>query len=345
MLFNGFMSAMNKSMSITPTKINLTSISITDGIYDFLGLYNTPREIGTVSDEWTSDTVLVADFKNTLSAGNFDGTVSETSALRIKRKKHSDLSSSWITIYEKSVNSEDDFNFSYFDKTAKAKTEYDYGIVPVYKNGTEGVLAVTSVYSDFDGVVICDAEHTYNTELEVSYTNKKNHSESVVSTLSGKYPYVVRNSKSDYYTGSIEALFAKFEDCKYMYEQSYEYRFELMDFLNSQECKIIKFDDGRMWLCEITGSPSESNSEHSLKVITSFEWTEIGDCENAIDLYNSGFINKNPADYSTSTLPIPYIPPQPIPPVEDMRGYTKEVALDNYNAYFTTIQLSTYETK
>ena len=67
----------------------------------------------------------------------------------------------------------------------------------------------------------------------------------------------------------------------------------ILDFLCDGNPKILKHEDGRMWMVQITGTPSESESPHPDFPTTSFEWVEIGSAESSTMLYSNNFIDVN----------------------------------------------------
>ena len=310
MLFNGKnMSGGNNSYSHTTNTINYNLMTVGYGIYDTLhildGLYYYTHSYvydtlsdTSIYDQWLSETLLLSTFSNSLSGGSIDLNIKYISAIRIKRKLANQYNSKYITLFEKTVSSVDDLITTEYDNYAKAKNTYTYAVCPVMKDGTEGELSETTVYSDFCGVALCDREHLYFTELETNYSFAKNHSESIVKTLYNKYPYVIHNDIIDYWTGSMSAMWVGINDYEYDLENAFIYRSRFCDWLNNGEAKILKLDDGREWLISINDNIQESSEDHWQKVITSFDWTEIGDCENAKDLYNTGLIEKDPDNYA-----------------------------------------------
>jgi len=80
---------------------------------------------------------------------------------------------------------------------------------------------------------------------------------------------------------------------EYTAEKAYEYREEIKAFLNDGKPKIMKLTDGRIWMICTTDGISENNDDIEGYVHHSFSWVEIGDPENAGDLYYNNFIDCN----------------------------------------------------
>ena len=116
----------------------------------------------------------------------------------------------------------------------------------------------------------------------------------MVTTLSGKYPYVVSNANTDYESGQFSMMFMpKDSDGEYTTENDYIYREDIKAFLNDGKPKIMKLSDGRIWMIATTDGLTEDNGEVEHYVHHSFNWVEIGDPESSSDLYNNNFIDVN----------------------------------------------------
>lgn len=298
-MFNGVMSMSKNSYSNTAIASDYNKIIIKGGIYDILhikyGGQSIPEEI---DDVWQENTILLATFANSLSGGNIDIDKSGVIGIRIKRKLSCELGNKYITLFEKSVKSSDDLEVTYYDKYAKAGAEYTYAVCPVLSSGVEGELSSVDVTSQFCGIAICDIDHIYFTELETEYSFTKQHTSATVIPLRSRYPHVISNDSSDYWKGNLSAFWLGMDsDGNYDIQNQFQYREGFYDWLNNGRPKILKLDDGRAWVINITGEIQESSQEHWQKVITSFEWTEVGDCNSANDLYESGLTEVDPDIY------------------------------------------------
>lgn len=276
--------------------LNIVNTKLKNGIYDHLLITqdtSVPTNDERFPEEWQYATVLDADFNGNLSAGNMGYTEHAITAIRVKRRRKGTFD--WKTYYEIPIGSADDLVFERHDRYVANHVEYEYALVPVV-DGMEGMIKKNSIVVDFNGMYILDAVDQYRTELDIDKgTITRNKARSVVEPLGGsKYPFVVSNGDCDYYSGSIEAMFLPFSANRdYTKDGAYDYREKIMAFLNNDRTKILKFDDGRMWMIGVSGAPQDSNEEPDGVVHTSFDWTEIGDCESTTDLYDAGFIDVN----------------------------------------------------
>lgn len=279
------------------SKINMENISATTvdhGIFDKVTVTTDTSDTAFDSGTWDYDTVLIANFDGNLTAGNIAYQIDQVSAIRIKHRKSGTYD--WNTLYEKPVDKADDLIFDYYDKYAANNTEYDYCAVPII-NGAEGRLDVNTIKSQFDGIFIFEKDAGYHTELDIEKsTITRNEVNNVVTTLKGRYPIVISNGNSDYYSGSFRMMFLPFDNNdrrEYTKVGAYEYREHVMDFLTNKKPKIMKLDDGRMFLVRIIGNVQDENDRFEDYVHTSFEWVQIGDVSSSEDLYMNGFIDVN----------------------------------------------------
>lgn len=284
------------ALDFTPTAVkNIRSVLLQNGIYDELyisrdtsGPYTTD-----IPGTWDFDTILHARFQGNLHAGNVEYSIGEISHIRIKRRERGSFD--WVTLFEIPIADFDDFRFQLYDRYNRAKTEYEYALVPV-TNNVEGNLNINHVYSDFDGVYLTEKDRTFNTALSVEVSVQKNHPSEVVGTLGRVYPYIVGNSRNNYYSGTVTATFIEYNPAAgdWNVGTGWKYRRALMAFLENSRPKILKLHDGRMWLVNVMDAVTESPQEHADAPVTTISWTETGDAESVQDLYFNGLIDVNP---------------------------------------------------
>lgn len=294
MIFLGYAFAGgNYSLDPSPVIVNdITSVKIQNGIYDYL--YSTLKDATYSTDVpsgWDFDTRLYAKFNGNLLGGNIDFALSEVSALRLKRRKYGDTA--WTFLYEQTVSTSEDLSILYYDKTARANTKYEYTIVPVFGQ-VEGSFFTNTVTPEYQGVFITDGTTTFGTELDIAITEKRTKPRNIITTINRKYPYVISNGSNNYDSGTISAQWLEYdsETDDWDVDNGHEFVKDLKDFLNNNSPKLIKYQDGRMWLAEISSSDiTDSEDDAHLQVHTSFDFTEIGDCDSGSDLYNNGIID------------------------------------------------------
>ena len=113
-------------------------------------------------------------------------------------------------------------------------------------------------------------------------------------TINRKYPYVISNGLNNYNSGTISAQWLEYdsETDNWDVENGYNFVSEFKDFLNNNSPKLIKYQDGRMWLAEVSSSDiTDTEDAAHMQVHTSFDFAEIGNCDSGSDLYTNGIID------------------------------------------------------
>lgn len=250
-------------------------------------------------ENWNEYTVLHATFNNgNLAAGNFDYMISEVHSLIIKRRIENSVEP-YFPIFEKNIyTNTNEFSFVFNDYLVKNKTAYEYILVPILKNGIEG-KPIRAAYEnepivDFDGIFICEPDIIYSTVLNLELTAQKNKPSSIIAPIGTKCPFVLCGTENNYYTGTVKGLFAQYKNNDYDFENAWDYRENLNNFLLDGKTKILKYYDGRMWLANIYGDVINEREGHDNVILTSFNWCETGDISDMYKLYDNGFISYNP---------------------------------------------------
>lgn len=280
----------------TPTDINnITRTRLQNGIFDN---FNVTRNVAfdyssIVPTEWTTDTVMNADFQGTASAGNVDQIAEGITSVRIKRRIKGTFD--WITIREITIDKPEDLSFIITDNLNAYNVEYEYAFVPVMED-VEGSYIIESILSRFEGVFICDIDTVFKFYAGVEYNNNdQNQQIGVLQPYNRKYPVIVSNSIVNYQTGSIGGwvLPENFDNNRVIDRSAITQEKELLlKFLTNKKPKIIKDMNGNNWLVYFTGNPAMSydNNFGQGMVKVSADWTEVGDPNDKTDLYENGLI-------------------------------------------------------
>lgn len=282
----------SKSMITMPPRLEkFTYTKLEHGAFDDLlftgNVVQFEQPIGT---NWDNNTILHAKFNNNLMAGNLDYSTETISLVRIKRREKGE-NATWVTIKEIPITKTEDFSFTYVDRYARSRTEYEYAVVPVMNN-IELDYTIGTVYSSFDGIVVCDKEESYQAVADVSVpTASRRNPSSIAEPLDSKYPYVFFNGNTNYDTGSAQGLFVEIDWDKHQFKTANgaRYREKVKAFLTNGKPKILKCLDGRIWMIDVTSDPTESVQNHPDQVSISFNFTEIGDVASTRDMYFNNF--------------------------------------------------------
>ena len=301
-------SLVNDALAPIPTSINgIDFMVLTNAIYNELYASTRYDDFDSEIPAWDFDTIMHAKFNGNLHAGNVNYYSQEVEFLRIKRRVKGTYN--WITMFEIRIEEASDFKFERFDKYARSQTTYEYAMVPVIRNieggsDLEENHYISEVLSEFDDTFLVEKDVSYHSQLELTWSTSKNRPTLVVAPVDRKFPYVFGNGNLNYYSGSISAIWLElnslcdlartmsWEDAWGMiYQSGWEYRHNLMEFLCNGRPKILKMADGRMWMVSIVDSPTESVTLHNSVPTTTFNWTEIDDCESGAALYENNFID------------------------------------------------------
>ena len=290
MIFLGYSFADGEhSFDSTPVdEKDYNSITLSGGKFDSLfGSRGDKTAEDLRTGDWDFDTILRALFQDNTLAGNIDYAVSEIDKLRLKRRKKGELE--WVTLFDKTVTTSDDLSMVYDDPTAGMGV-YEYAVVPVI-GGIEGAFFANSIESNFNGMFIVDQTGIYGTELEVECSSSVNQPSLVVATLARKYPYVIHNPSIQYESGNASGFFVEKKNNGYDLKGGLAFRKQLDKFLLNGMPKILKIDDGRMWLVDVTSGVTKTDQGHPEFITTSFDWVETGDAENFDDLFSAGLVS------------------------------------------------------
>lgn len=286
-------------LNVAPNEIdNITTIRLTNAIFNHMNVTkDTSLEYNTIiPTDWDYDTVLDVDFEGNLNASNVEFEISQISALKIKRRKKGELN--WLTL--KTINIDGDvskMNFTIIDKLNAYDIEYEYALVPVM-SGVEGNYIIQSILSKFNGVFVLDNQQTFKFFYDVQYgTNARNQSVSSFAPLGKKYPVIVSNGILSYDNGTLSTTILNddFETTGILNPVAIVKKKELLkDFLTNKKAKILKDWNGNLWLIFVSSSPKVTYKAGAGMKIPSiqFDWIEIGDSNNQIDLYNAGFLEE-----------------------------------------------------
>lgn len=280
----------------TPTNINnITYTRLQHGIFDH---FNATRNVAfdynsIIPTDWDLDTIMNADFKGNVSAGNVSQVAAGITAVRVKRRVKGTFD--WITIKQIPVSKPEDLSFIVTDNLNAYNTEYEYAFVPVMED-VEGSYIIESILSKFEGVFVCDVDTVFKFHAGVEYNNNTSNQQiGVFQPYNRQYPVVVSNSIMNYQTGAIGGwvLPDDFDNNRQFNRADITKEKEaLLKFLLNKKPKIIKDMNGNSWLVYFTGNPTLSydNNYGQGMVKVNAEWTEVGDPNDKTDLYENGLI-------------------------------------------------------
>lgn len=274
---------------------SLMYVESSNGVYDNFDITSDTNLIYTESmPSWTTETILNCDFNNNINGGNIEGSISDISQVKLKRRKYG--STNEITLCTIDVTQSSDLSFSKIDSFCASRETYEYFIVPILSDGAEGSYITNTIDTSFDGIFISDINSIFKLDKEVSYNGR----ESIQLTgklqpIGRRYPIIIKNSIVNYEQGSITGLLlgqtfdeTRTIDRKEVVEQINNFN----TFLKDGNAKIIKDWNGNIWLIAITDSiPLSYVNSYGMGIATTtFNWSEQGQYDIQSDMYENGLV-------------------------------------------------------
>lgn len=289
----------SESVACTPTKIEpITSITLSNAWFNDIRMTKNVDEM--ISEEvvqsWDYDTIMHAKYDNDTYAGNVKWDLETVSYLLIKRKKTTDYK--WTTIDYKDVQEATDvsaYNLEGTDITAVPGYKYQYAVVAIVDN-VENEYSIDTVDVKCHGIVMADSTALYYTYLtDMFLDNVSVTPNSVVETMYDRYPTIVRNTLANYEQVTVNAEFVPYTDeCEFDYGDDVarnKYNKEVKMFLRNGYTKLLKSENGQIWMGYVTTPPSDSADEIYYTRKVTFTLTETGDPDSEKYLYKAGIID------------------------------------------------------
>lgn len=239
--------------------------------------------------KWDYTTILLADFDKDLFGGNLKYATEHISHIKIKKRFKNEFE--WQTIYEKPILKDDDFNVELYDYLEPSNTTIEYCFVPVYSStGLEGGMTMSEVLSEFDGYFLIEKDRIFRAYLNTENSKTLNRETTTQTTLGRKYPFIIANGMSNYYSGTLQATFLPLIDCEFTLEKASKYENNVDEFLSDNKPKILKDFMGNIWIVNIVNNISRKNNDPRI-AIHSIDWVEIGNAKSVVDLYNNNLLS------------------------------------------------------
>jgi len=290
------------TLPCTPTNIdNIIKVEIYNAkVDDFYVTKNTELlsvENNEIPDVWDFDTIMMAQFNNDTSAGNVNWHLNELSHIVIKVKPQDDRK--WITSHVKPVSTYEDLVI--VGKYLAATTGvWDVALIPVTSGTIEGTYIQTKVDVEVNRLVLIDADAIHSTFLtDGSLSMQSVMPSQAVDTIHKKFPYIIRNTRANYEDVTITATFLpNDEDCIELNKDikgMARWNRELKAWIMNGKTKLLKSEDGDMWLGYITTPVSDQPYEDGVTELRrlSFGLTETGLPNIEKDLFDAKLLDQS----------------------------------------------------
>lgn len=294
------------SLDIAPTSVNnVTTVQVQNGIFDHFHLTsNVTSDYSPIKNtEWAYLDIIVANFDGNINGGNVDFLLQYLTAIKVKRRIKGTFN--WVTLKTVTVKAFEDLNFAFNDYIAANNTDYEYALVPIL-NGVEGDYITNSITSQFKGVFICEKDSIYKFYAGVAYgTGKRVKKIGVFEPYGSKYPVIVANAKTNYYSNSISFTVLPLDYEKNRIMNRYEINKlteEILNYITNNKAKIIKDWNNSIHLVYPSSEPNITydNNWGMGKVDISFDYVEVGDANNEKDLMEFGLVEPVVSGVSTT---------------------------------------------
>lgn len=294
------------SLDIAPTSVNnVTTVQVQNGIFDHFHLTsNVTSDYSPIKNtEWAYLDIIVANFDGNINGGNVNFLLQYLTAIKVKRRIKGTFN--WVTLKTVTVKAFEDLNFAFNDYIAANNTDYEYALVPIL-NGAEGDYITNNITSQFKGVFICEKDSIYKFYAGVAYgTGKRVKKIGVFEPYGSKYPVIVANAKTNYYSNSISFTVLPLDYEKNRIMDRYEINKlteEILNYITNNKAKIIKDWNNSIHLVYPSSEPNITydNNWGMGKIDISFDYVEVGDANNEKDLMEFGLVEPVVSGVSTT---------------------------------------------
>lgn len=253
-------------------------------------VYSSTKEI------WNYDEILLADFINSLEAGNLMNSGVPITSLLFMKKKTTDLV--WNTIILiPFLTTQSVYQFN--DNYVASNVSYDYALVPVSVGSVQGQWIIKTIIPTWDGTFLFDDSYNYRFYYNLKWDNIQNNQ------IMGKYepigatkPIAVFSSM-DYDSGKITNTLLSDNSLNRLGTAPngidlYAER-TLMNsvkaFIKNKKAKMLKDGQGK-YMCVVTSNFIETPNNNVAGAIgdASFNFMEIADAISSLASVNLGNI-------------------------------------------------------
>lgn len=284
-----------------PTKYDKVTIH-GDAYYDYLWTVNrvmTNAEINTADEftyrpEWDQDTVLLANYDNSLSGGNIVSLNEPVIAWLVYRRKENDTILQFLERIPAAQNVVIDYGVS-------NQTNYQYIVFPVTETTIGAPMYSEVTMSDWWNWCLMDiipssddaSTNIYYADLNNLWLFDVNFSSGSTSQEMEKYVYddftqypKISVGLKNYASGSFDCLLGMIQNNKY--SDTAEMRTKFREFAANDNLKVLKDRKGAAYIVAITSVSFQVHDESSIQPLTvDVKWTQIDDIDNYVIIENS----------------------------------------------------------
>lgn len=243
--------------------VHIKNIELTTTDINNLQLY--------VSPTWDGNTILLANFANTLNAGNITGLVNPITTWILQRRKTTETTFTTLATLPSTAT-------QYIDATAEPNVEYVYQVLAT--NATEiSEPLVNTLNSSFFNCVLSslDGTEAYIFDLNLDFSGLEENTSYQIYEGYDTYPSFSFGDRK-YVTGDVSAILASDYSADGI-TQTVDYIKSFSTFINNKQEKIFKDRKGNVIKVVTTGGIKQSPLNIGIgqqPYIVSFNFTESG---------------------------------------------------------------------
>lgn len=224
----------------------------------------------TTKAGFTDNTIMLADFENSLEAGNFSNFDMPITHWRIYRKKSNELIYKLLKEIPRIAG-----NNYYIDYSAQSNESYNYQIYPVSNEILGNPIGGVGIVAFDYGWILCDEDEdiVYKFDIELETSDIQTLKDFHIYENYSSYP-AFSFGKKNYREGSITTMPLDIENNDYV--SKLETLESLRSFINDGNVKILKNSFGEIFKV-ITHSATHKYMDSTLShPKISFKFTEVG---------------------------------------------------------------------
>jgi len=255
---------------------------------------NTNRAYSQSYPVYDYSTVINCTFNGTLNGGNTNLLLSQLSGIKLKRRLNNTFD--WVALKYLSVTGASSLSFVYDDYLCPTGRTFDWAIVPILRDGTEGSYIMVTNATSFDGCYIIDNSGAYKFYNACTYPTAPVNSltAGVFSPLGSKFPITIYNTENDYDSGAFSGdLFGyNFMNTRVVDRiDAYDQQFAFTKALKNKSMKMFKDWNGKIMIIVVTSALTTTPDLISGKYNISFQWVQVGEYDNQDNLFQSNLVN------------------------------------------------------
>lgn len=231
--------------------------------------------------EWTSRTILKADFDNTIEAGSIVANNMQIDSIKFQKREIDQLE--WQDVATLNYGVDNKIDYMLLDKNIKNSFTYEYSMLPIASSIVGRRILSRFISADFEGVFLSDKDNNYKLSYNLDFgTITSNTGNNVFEPLNSTYPIVV-HSNLDYATFDITALFLTTGSLRgggrINIGEERKGKDRLMKFMKNKKPKVYRDENGVSKLVSVVGNPTETVWNNPGLAALSFSMVEIGDTD------------------------------------------------------------------